>query len=124
MILAAAKVITVLRLSLEGRRSACKERDVYMRIALAQMRMEADIRENYQKTIKLITETADKGTDLICFPEIQFSPFFPQYPSSDVKKYSLTLDNDYVKGIQTACRENNIYDSLTFISRKMAVDTI
>ncbi len=77
MILAAAKVITVLRLSLEGRRSACKERDVYMRIALAQMRMEADIRGNYQKTIKLITETADKGTDLICFPEIQFSPFFP-----------------------------------------------
>ena len=29
-----------------------------MRIALAQMKMAADIKENYQKSVKLITEAA------------------------------------------------------------------
>lgn len=85
-----------------------------MRIALAQMKMTADIKENYQKAVKMLTEAAGKGADLICFPEIQLSPFFPQYPGSDVKKYTLTLDSEYVKGIQTACRENHIYASPNF----------
>lgn len=85
-----------------------------MRIALAQMKMAADIKENYQKSVKLITEAACKGADLICFPEIQLSPFFPQYPKKDAKKYSLSLDSDFVKGIQAACLENHIYASPNF----------
>ena len=36
-----------------------------MKIALAQMRMMADIDVNYQKSVKLITEAAHKGADLM-----------------------------------------------------------
>ena len=88
------------------RQLVCKERNV--------MKMAADMKENYQKSTKLITEAANKGADLICFPEIQLSPFFPQYPKRDVKEYSFSLDSDYVKGIQSVCRENHIYASPNF----------
>ena len=50
-----------------------------MKIALAQMKMDTDIEKNFQKSLQLICEAAEKKADLICFPEIQLCPFFPQY---------------------------------------------
>lgn len=48
-----------------------------MKIALAQMSMTADIAENLKKSLAYCDEAA--GCDLLFFPEIQLSPFFPQY---------------------------------------------
>ena len=47
-----------------------------MKIALAQMKMDTDIEKNFQKSLQFICEAAEKKADLICFPEIQISPFF------------------------------------------------
>ena len=85
-----------------------------MKIALAQMKMDTDIEKNFQKSLQLIREAAEKKADLICFPEIQLSPFFPQFPDRDVEQYVLTEDSQYVKGIRDACRENHIFASPNF----------
>ena len=71
-----------------------------MKIALAQMKMDTDIEKNFQKSLQLICEAAEKKADLICFPEIQLCPFFPQNPDRDVEQYVLTEDSQYVKGIR------------------------
>jgi len=85
-----------------------------MKVALAQMKMDTDIEKNFQKSLQLICEAAEKKADLICFPEIQLSPFFPQFPDCDVSEYVMTEDNSYVKGIRNACRENHIFASPNF----------
>ena len=82
-----------------------------MRIALAQMKMDTDIEKNFQKSLRLIREAAGKEADLVCFPEIQLSPFFPQYPDRDVGEYAMTEGSSYVKGIRNACRENHVFAS-------------
>ena len=35
--------------------------------------------ENLEKSLSAIREAAMNGADMIVFPEIQLSPFFPQY---------------------------------------------
>lgn len=44
-----------------------------MKVALAQMKMDTDIEKNFQKSLQLICEAAEKKADLICFPEIMES---------------------------------------------------
>ena len=45
------------------------------KLALAQMRMTDSVEENLQKSLVFCDEAAD--SDLLFFPEIQLSPFFP-----------------------------------------------
>lgn len=80
-----------------------------MRIALAQMKMSADVQNNYDKTLELINMAAELKAEMVCFPEIQLSPFFPQRSDCDVEQYVLSEDSQYVKGICRACRENHIF---------------
>lgn len=46
-----------------------------MKIALAQMSMSERMEENFEKTITLMKQAAEKKADLICFPEVQLTPF-------------------------------------------------
>lgn len=85
-----------------------------MKIALAQMQMSHDIESNYQKSVNLIREAAEKGAQLVMFPEIQLTPFFPKYEDMDVSDYVMTLENPYIKGICEACRECSIFASPNF----------
>lgn len=82
-----------------------------MKIALAQMKMESNIEANYRKTIEGIRNAAEHGADLICFPEIQLTPFFPQYAGIKADSYVVSIDSPYIMGICDACRENHIYAS-------------
>ena len=54
-----------------------------MRIGLTQMSMDPDTDVNFQKSLSFIREASKQGVDLICFPEVQLSPFFAQYEKSD-----------------------------------------
>lgn len=85
-----------------------------MRIALAQIKMLSNIQSNYEKSLQFIRQAAENKADLICFPEIQLCPFFPQNPDRDVEQYVLTEDSLYVEGIRYACRENHIFASPNF----------
>lgn len=51
-----------------------------MRLALAQMRMEADRERNLARALELMAEAAAAGAHAIVFPELTFDRFFPQYP--------------------------------------------
>lgn len=80
-----------------------------MKIAMGQMSMSEDINKNFEKTLKYIDEAKD--CDLIFFPEVQMTPFFPQYENLDVYKYVLKPDDEKIKQIQKKCTEYNMYIS-------------
>ncbi len=85
-----------------------------MKIALAQMKMSECIMENYEKALRLIREAAENGAKLICFPEIQLSPFFPQYEKRDASKWTVPADSRYLYGICGACEAAGIWASPNF----------
>lgn len=82
-----------------------------MKIALAQMQMSQDMESNYLKSLDFIREAAKKRASLVMFPEIQLTPFFPQYEDKNVASYAMTLEHPYVKGICDICRESGIFAS-------------
>lgn len=79
-----------------------------MKIALAQMKISADIDNNLGKSLSLIEVAAKKGANLICFPELQLNPFFPQYEGLDPSKYILSINDETVKKIQSKCKQFGI----------------
>lgn len=85
-----------------------------MKIALAQMKIETDIEKNFQKSLQLIRKAAKKKAELICFPEIQLSPFFPQFPDLDASEYVIEDDSRYVKRICKECHDHHIFASPNF----------
>lgn len=85
-----------------------------MKITLAQMKMSSDMDENLNKSLEFIRSAAENGADIICFPEVQLSPFFAQYEGKDASKYLITEDHRYVKEIRTLCKELKIYAAPNF----------
>ncbi len=79
-----------------------------MRIALAQMKNEGSIQENLRKSISCIRCAAEKGADLVLFPEVQLTEFFPQYEGKNVTEYRLSLASEEVTALRDACRENHV----------------
>lgn len=79
-----------------------------MRIALAQMRNTGTMQENLEKSIEFIREAAEHNADLILFPEVQLTEFFPQYEGQNVTEYRLTIDSKEVKKLQEASREYGV----------------
>lgn len=79
-----------------------------MKIALAQMKNEGTIKKNLEKSILLIKEAARNSADIILFPEVQLTEFFPQYEKKDVTKYRLCIDSEEIKTLQNVCKEEHI----------------
>ena len=69
-----------------------------MKIALAQMSMTDKIEENLNKSLNFCDKAKD--CDLLFFPEIQLSPFFPQYQNKNVEKYCLYESSDEVQKLK------------------------
>ena len=67
-----------------------------------------NMQDNLDKSIKLIREAAKNNADLILFPEVQLTEFFPQYEGQDVTKYRLKMDSEEVKKFQAVSRECSI----------------
>lgn len=68
-----------------------------IRIALAQMANGGNIKNNLENSIRLIEAAAGNHADLILFPEVQLTEFFPQYPGKNVKNYEIPLDSEIIK---------------------------
>lgn len=79
-----------------------------MKLAMYQMKNAGSIKDNLEKSLDTIKIAADNGADLILFPEVQLTEFFPQYPGMDVKKYEVFIDSEIVKAFCNACKEHNI----------------
>jgi len=71
-----------------------------MKIALAQMKISKNLEENFKKTLKMMEEASKKGAKIICFPEVQFYPFFPQYKNQDTTDYQIQIEDKIVKSLQ------------------------
>jgi predicted amidohydrolase len=91
-----------------------------MKLAMAQISLSNDIENNYKKTLEYIENS--KGCDLIFFPEVQLTPFFPQYEAKDLKfklgksieELSLTLDDVKIREICKLCKRIGMYVSPNF----------
>ena len=51
-----------------------------MKIALCQMENKGSVQENLEGSLRAVREAASQHADLILFPEVQLTEFFPQYP--------------------------------------------
>lgn len=80
-----------------------------MKLAMAQMSNSGSVAENLEKSIAFIKEAASAGADMVLFPEVQLTEFFPQYEGLDVRKYGVERNSGIIDALRAACRENNIY---------------
>ncbi len=53
-----------------------------MRIALIQQSCTNDLRANLEKGLAALESAAAQGARIICFPELAFTPFYPQHPAT------------------------------------------
>jgi N-carbamoylputrescine amidase len=82
------------------------------KIGLAQISMSDNIEYNLQKTLDYITKASKSGCDLVFFPEVQLSPFFPQYVNKSAQQYLMSAESAEISAIQNCVRENNINTSI------------
>lgn len=76
-----------------------------MRIALIQSRISEDVFVNLQHTLHAMQRAAQDGASLVCFPELQFSPFFPQYPRKPADPYLFSINHEAVRSLCEKCRQ-------------------
>ena len=79
-----------------------------MRLALVQMSNAGSVEANLEKSLRAIADAAEQGADLVLFPEVQLTEFFPQYPGGDASKYAVTLADPIVRQLCEACRAHRI----------------
>ena len=68
-----------------------------MKLALVQSRISESREENLDRALGFMDEAAQAGAKMICFPEIQMSPFFPQYGKQDVSAYAVPIDHHIIR---------------------------
>jgi len=78
-----------------------------LKLALAQCSMHKDLEQNLAKSLEFCDRAA--GCDLLFFPEIQLSPFFPQYKGRDAGTYCLTEDSVAVQALAQKAAEYHYY---------------
>jgi len=102
------------------------------------MQMRSSVQQNFQKALRAIEKASEAQADLIFFPELQLSPFFPQYEGADGEKYLLSLEDEVVRKIAAKCRERRVmaspnmylsengshYDASLFISADGAIQGV
>ncbi len=79
-----------------------------MKLALIQSVIDSDMEKNLKKALISMDIASSNGANIVCFPEIQFSPFFPQFPKKDVSRYVMSIDHEIVKKLQAKCIEHNL----------------
>lgn len=78
-----------------------------LKLAMAQCSMQKEIEQNLTKSLEFCDRAA--GCDLLFFPEIQLSPFFPQYEAQDAGQYCLTEDSATVQALAQKAAEHHYY---------------
>ncbi len=78
-----------------------------MKIALAQISMNENINDNLQKSLDYCDKA--KESDLLFFPEIQLSPFFPQYEKKNVDCYCLKKESREIELLAGKAKEHKYF---------------
>jgi N-carbamoylputrescine amidase len=80
-----------------------------IKIGLAQLKLTDSLKTNHQKALQAIKEAGLKGADIITFPEVHLTKFFPQHEKQEVKDLAVTLDSGYVIDLKNASKEAKIW---------------
>lgn len=80
---------------------------IKMKLAMAQMQMTDDINYNLETSLKYCDRAKD--SDLLFFPEIQLSPFFPKYEKKDATKYCMTIHSKEVRLLKEKAKQHHYY---------------
>lgn len=79
-----------------------------MRLAMFQMENAGSMQNNLEKSLDAVRRAAADGADLILFPEVQLTEFFPQYPGRNASAYAISLESETVRSFCSTCREHHI----------------
>lgn len=82
-----------------------------MKLAMAQIRIGEDITQNIAKTIACMERAAEQRANIIFFPELQLTPFFPQYEKRDAEAWAMALDGPEITAIRDTCRRLGLFAS-------------
>jgi predicted amidohydrolase len=74
-----------------------------MRLTLAQYALGTEINSNLDKAITFMEAAARDASQLIVFPELCLSPFFPQYAGGDVERYAVKLEDKCIQEFRSSC---------------------
>lgn len=74
-----------------------------MRLAMAQYALGCEVEQNLAKALDFMRVARRDGADLIIFPELCLSPFFPQRAGQDVARYAMRLEDQSIQEFQTQC---------------------
>ena len=66
------------------------------------------MKKNHAKSLKYIKQAAENKANLILFPEVQLTEFFPQHERRDVSEYQLSINSEEVKAFQEVSHEYKI----------------
>lgn len=80
-----------------------------MKLAMAQMCMTTSITENLEKSLNFCDAAKKNGADLLFFPEIQCTPFFPQYEKLDVRNYRMRADGEEIQKFKEKSVKHQMY---------------
>ena len=78
-----------------------------MKLAMAQMSMSGSMDENLKKSIAFCDAAA--GSDLLFFPEVQLTPFFPQYAGRNADAYVVPAGSPTVQAFADKAKERGLY---------------
>jgi predicted amidohydrolase len=84
-----------------------------MKIALLQLKIEDRIGANLEAGLKAMREAASNGAEMIIFPELQFSPYFPQIPNQDASQYLMPIEHEAIKTLSDESRKLGVVSFLS-----------
>lgn len=92
-----------------------------MRIALAQFKAESTRDESVKKAFQMMEQAAREGADVICFPEMAFDLFFPQF-RADRQYFALAepIPGPLVERFQTQARALGLVTVINLFERATA----
>lgn len=80
-----------------------------MRLAMAQMRMHTSMEENLKKTLELMEQAKKDGAELIFFPELQLTPFFPSMKSgTPLPGFWISMPRRFMRSGKSAGRSGSV----------------
>jgi len=89
-----------------------------MKIALVQQAATTDISANIARAVDAIRQAAADGAELVAFPELAFTPFYPQaLPVGDVRDLAEPVPGPITERFQSFARELGIVIVLNLFER-------
>src|SRR6187401_960441 len=89
-----------------------------MRLALVQHRVTSDLAANRRRAVEAVRRAAGGGAQLVAFPELAFTPFYPQKPpSGDVRDLAEPVPGPTVEVFQSLAQELGIVIVLNVFER-------